>query len=213
MGPSDTQMRILRSLREGPRQSQDIAAEFGADMSSVYRHLETLRAEGLVAAEKIVDGPGRPKKVFRLTPHGQEAFPRDYAFLLSAVLDQLEKQGGRAAVLANLDGIAAHLAGPLAGNGDPSQRLDKLVGLYNRLGFEASIERQGSQLAIVQRNCPFLRTARDDPAALCECLDEGLMKAAIPEARIELQSTLAKGDDRCRHTIRLLPGKAKGKRG
>lgn len=213
MGPTDAQMRILRSLRDGPRQSRDIASEFGSDMSSVYRHLESLRAEGLVAAEDLVAGPGRPKKIFRLTPEGQEAFPRDYAFLLSAVLNQIEEQGGRAAVLDNLDGIASHLAAPLAGEGDLDERLDKLVGLYNRLGFEASVERDGPGIEIVQRNCPFLKAAREDPDALCACLDEGIMKAAIPEGRVHLQGTLAKGDSHCRHAIRLRPSMAPNKRG
>ncbi|MGH2626397.1 MAG: helix-turn-helix transcriptional regulator [Anaerolineales bacterium] len=212
MGPTDAQMRILRALRDGPRQAQDVAAELGFEASSVYRHLETLRAEGLVDADEVVEGPGRPKKMYRLTPEGQEAFPRDYAFLLSALLSEIEARGGRRGLLDHLNGIAAALAGPLATEVDLDRRLDALVGLYNSLGFEASMERHGRDIVLVQRNCPFLKTARKDPDAMCACLDEGLMRAALPEALVSLRETLAKGDLRCRHAIRLRPGSTRNPR-
>ncbi|MGQ0535102.1 MAG: helix-turn-helix transcriptional regulator [Methanobacteriota archaeon] len=203
MDPTNAQLGILRALRDGPRQAQDIAAELAVDTSSVYRHLEALRAEGLVAAEDVIEGPGRPKKRYRLTHEGQEAFPRDYSLLLSALLCEVETRGGRQALLSHLDAIARNLAASLANGADVDQRLAALVDLYNRLGFEASVERHGNDVLLVQRNCPFLKTARKDPEALCECLDEGIMKAAVPEALVDLRETLAKGGRRCMHIIRL----------
>lgn len=199
---SPAQRRVLEALRAGPRQAHDLAKDIGVDPSSTYRQVVRLKAQGLVDARDVIDGPGRPKRMYHLTESGQETFPRDYAFLLKALLQEIETKGGREAIIAHLTGIAERLGGPLAEEPDFDKRMQELIAIYNRLGFEARLERKGNDLVLIQRNCPFLKTARGDPRALCTCLDEGIMRAALPDVEVELLETLAHGDDRCGHLIR-----------
>ncbi len=202
MAPTESQIRVLRTLRDGSQQAQEVADSLSIDTSAAYRHLEGLLQRGLVAAEKKAIGRGRPKKHYHLTEDGWETFPRDYSFLLSALLAQVTRKNGREAVLEHLDDIALELGGSIAKEVDPQARMRKLVALYNKLGFEARVERKKDRVFLVQRNCPLLKIARDDPEALCACLDEGIIRAALPGSEVTLHATQAQGDARCRHEIK-----------
>lgn len=203
MPPDGTASALLALLREGRRQAQDLAAEVGIDTSAVRRHLEALRAEGLVDAEDVVDGPGRPKKMYGLTSAGREAFPRDYALLLDLLLGKLREAQGREGLERLMASLAKDLArGVPEGGPTLPSRLDALVAFYNGLGFEARVERvPGGGFAFTQRNCIFLKTALRDPRLLCECFDEGILRAALPGARVRFEGSLATGAPHCRHLV------------
>lgn len=200
---SGTPGAILAILRDGPRQAQEIAEPLGIDTSAVRRHLEGLRSEGYVEAEDVVSGPGRPKKMYRLSLRGEETFPRDYALFLSLLLGKVEETGGRDALLRLVASLAKDLGASLPKRPDSSERLSALLKLYNDLGFEAHLERDGGTVRLVQRNCVILRTARADPEAMCSCFDQGIIRAALPGAKVGLTSCMATGDALCRHTISL----------
>lgn len=199
--PTGNASQILHLLRDGPQTAQALAARLGLDVSSVRRHLDGLEQRGLASFEDRVDGPGRPRRHYALTESGWESFPRDYALLLGALLERLQANLGREAVLAAF----SDLAGELAGGIDPDQpvaaRLEALRRLYLDLGFEPTVEATDAGPCLVQRNCPFLKTARGDPEGLCDCLDEGIMRRVLPEARVELLDCMATGDNLCRHSI------------
>jgi DNA-binding transcriptional ArsR family regulator len=48
----ETRREILQFLREGPRTSGQIAAQFNSSWPTISRHLSVLRAGGLVVAER-----------------------------------------------------------------------------------------------------------------------------------------------------------------
>lgn len=200
-----TATTILTLLRDGRQQAQELAATLGIDTSAVRRHLEALRAEGMVESEDVVAGQGRPKKLYGLTAAGREAFPRDYALLLRLVLEKVRATQGRGGLDALVEAIARDLGSPLAARPDASARLRGLLDLYNGLGFEATLEETADGFFLVQRNCPFLQTAADDPRLLCQRFDEGIVRSAVPDAEVSLEDSLALGSLRCRHRIRLPP--------
>lgn len=210
MAPEGTASAILALLREGAQQAQELAQSLGIDVSAVRRHLEDLRAQGLVEAEDMVAGRGRPKKLYGLTAVGREAFPRDYALLLDLVLGKLRETQGREATERLMRQIAKDLARSASAEPDVAKRLDGLLALYNGLGFEASLERTREGVVLTQRNCIFLRAALADPRLMCECFDEGILRAALPGARVTLDGSLATGALRCRHLISLGAGEKSG---
>jgi len=193
---------ILAMLRERRIQAQEIAAFLSIDTSAARRHLESLAADGLVDSEDVIEGPGRPKKMYGLTTAGREEFPRDYALLLDLVLSKVTKEVGRDELERVMSLIAKDLGRQASGK-TTKERLDAMLSLYNRLGFDASIEKAAGSLRLVQRNCIFLQTARGDPPLLCKCLDEGIMRAALPGAKVDLEASLAVGDAQCQHRIQL----------
>lgn len=196
---------VLHLLRDGPQTAQALAARLDLDVSSVRRHLDTLGERAWIMHQDRAEGPGRPKRHYALTGPGWESFPRDYAFLLGALLDRLQQRVGRGALLASFADVAAALAAEVRPDQPRAARLEALRQLYLDLGFEASLETREGQDCIVQRNCPFLKTAKQDPEALCECLDEGIIRQVFPDAAVTLGDCMATGDNLCRHFITQPP--------
>jgi len=203
--PGDTATHLLHALRDGDQTAQALGGRLGLDVSSVRRHLDSLVERGWVAYGDRAGGPGRPRRHYRLTEAGWESFPRDYSLLLGSLLRRLQGRVGRETVLACFDDVAGELAATIPPGGTTDERMRALLRLYGELGFEASLESDGPDAApaLVQRNCPFLATAKCDPEALCDCLDEALIRRVLPGADVRLEQCMATGDNLCRHAIRL----------
>jgi predicted ArsR family transcriptional regulator len=197
------QERLLSLLRPGPQDAQAIALQLKVDASAVRRHFAKLEAMGLVAPRDVVHGRGRPRKVYELTEAGREQGPRNYPLLLALLMRKVSDRHGRKELLRQLESIARDLSGPAARAAPARVRLDLLLIEYRRLGFEAELEQGRGEVTLVQRNCPFLAAAKDDPEALCRHLDEGILRAALPGREVTLLESLAKGDAECRHRIAL----------
>lgn len=196
---------MLAELKHEPRRVHDVAAVLGTDIAAVRRHLDNLQSQGLVESYDVIEGPGRPKKFFRITSAGRETGPRNYPLLLALLMRKVSEGEGRKKLLRYLESIASDLAGPESKHKDAKLRLDLLLVKYNELGFEAEIRKEGGQTVLIQRNCPFLAAAKDDPQGLCQAFDEGIMRASLPGQDVVLQSSLAHGDVICRHLISKAP--------
>jgi predicted ArsR family transcriptional regulator len=202
---SESQHRVLAELKNEPRRAHEIAEALGVDAAAVRRHLDNLTSQALVESYDVIDGPGRPKKFFRITSAGRETGPRNYPLLLALVMKKIGEGEGRKKLLKYLEAIAADLAGPVNKKEDAKVRLDILLAKYNQLGFDAELRTENGQAVLVQHNCPFLATASGDPQAMCEAFDEGILRTSLPGHEVTLQSSLAHGDATCRHLISKAP--------
>lgn len=71
---------LLLLLREGASHGYDLAealARFGfapgtVDFSVVYRALREMEKEGWVTSQWDISGPGLPRRVYRITPEGED---------------------------------------------------------------------------------------------------------------------------------------------
>lgn len=198
---TESQQRVLAELKHEPRRVHDMAASLGIDAAAIRRHLDNLSSQGLVESYDVIEGPGRPKKFFRITDSGRETGPRNYPLLLAMLMQKVSEGEGRKKLLKYLEAIASDLVGPDVKQKDAKMRLDLLLAKYNQLGFQAEIRKEDGQLVLIQRNCPFLVAAKSDPQGMCNYFDEGIMRAALPGQDITLQSSLAHGDVICRHVI------------
>lgn len=102
-----TRRRVVELLRSGPRRAGDIAAEVGMSRQAMSRHLNVLRARGIVDVE-LVDADGRGR-TYRLRG--------DRLVALSAWLDQV--QAGHAEQLAAFKRYAEERAGDRGAGGVP----------------------------------------------------------------------------------------------
>lgn len=82
-----TRAELLRLLKErGEMTVKQLSAALGITPMGVRQHLDTLLREGRVTYRWHRHGPGRPCQLFRLTPSGDELFPRHYAHLALGLL-------------------------------------------------------------------------------------------------------------------------------
>jgi predicted ArsR family transcriptional regulator len=197
---SGSQQRVLEELKE-PRRATEVAKRLGVDTSAVRRHLDNLVSQGLVESYDVREGPGRPKRFYKVTQSGRELGPRNYPLLLAMLMRKVSEGDGRKKLLKYLEAIAADLAAPDPKQKDAKLRLDLLLAKYNALGFEAELGKENGQMVLVQRNCPFLAAATQDPEGFCTYFDQGIMRNMLPGHDVVLQTSQAHGDHVCRHII------------
>ena len=70
----ETTLSLL--LKEGESSASNLASSLGISVQAMRRHLRNLQEDGLVKANQISSGPGRPSKVWQLTSEGENTFNR-----------------------------------------------------------------------------------------------------------------------------------------
>jgi predicted ArsR family transcriptional regulator len=88
-----TRERILEYICEhrGAR-AEELAEQFGVTAAGVRRHLDNLRADGLVDARAVKQATGRPYHAYFPTDKATQTMPPAYADLLARMLRSLGEQ-------------------------------------------------------------------------------------------------------------------------
>jgi len=197
-----TRTRIVKHLSQGPRTAVQLAASLEIQVSAARKHLERLRALGVVEERFERAGPGRPKKFYSLTDEGRELFPRRYDAVLNALVTELVKDGGEAGAQGTLRRVARGIAAsqvPEAGTDRPRLRL--LAAGLEDLGFEPVVTHRGGECTITSRNCPILRTANLHRELVCRALHAEIIRAATGVAEVQRGKWIVDGDPVCTHVF------------
>jgi DeoR family transcriptional regulator, suf operon transcriptional repressor len=87
-----TKQQILVLLnRAGSATIDEAAGALSIASMTARQHLVGLERDGLVQSEKVKRSNGRPHYLYRLTPRGEEMFPRRYDILAQLLLDEIGK--------------------------------------------------------------------------------------------------------------------------
>jgi predicted ArsR family transcriptional regulator len=184
-----TRERILQSLLHHPRSTiNDLAGEIGINPISVRHHLTNLQAEGLIRAEEVRHGVGRPRLVYSLTEDGMERFPTRYLRLTTRLLSQMKEQLPQPMVSDMFKQVADDLAAEheeqLSGLG-VEQRLNVMKELLGEEGFVVEWEKKGQDYFIHEITCPYLQVGHIHPE-VCT-VDQTLISKmlAIPASKVQ----------------------------
>jgi predicted ArsR family transcriptional regulator len=161
---STTPDRLLYQLKSrGPQAAAALAGACAITPMGAHKQLQSLQEQGLVSSRDEVDGPGRPKRLWRLTPSGHARFPdrhgdlavqliRHAATVLGPqALDQLisarerEQQADYDAALSGLATLGA--------------RVRRLAELRAREGYMARAEKDGRAWLLIEDHCPICAAA------------------------------------------------------
>src|SRR3989304_7771705 len=88
MQTSKQQILVLLK-RRGSATGEEAAGSLALASMTARQHLVGLERDGLVQSEKVKRATGRPHYVYRLTPKGQEMFPRRFDILAQLLLDEV----------------------------------------------------------------------------------------------------------------------------
>jgi len=208
-----TRETILRTLRARTRCTvNDLAEASGVSPVSVRHHLANLQAEGLVRSEEVRHGVGRPRHVFSLSDSGLEQFPSRYYHLTARLLSEIKEQMPEGQVGNLFSGVAHSMALSYADElqGLPlAQRLDRLVELLDREGFDADLEHDGDQVLIRELSCPYFRIGRLHPEV---CLIDQSFIATALSLPVERVTCLLDGDVHCTFAVNLAATAVEGQR-
>jgi predicted ArsR family transcriptional regulator len=200
----DTRAHVVESLRARPATAVQLAEELGLSAVAVRRHLQVLERDGLVSAETVRrEGPGRPSARYALTDRARRLFPDRSADLANELLDYLEEEHGRAALLGFLRWRQARhqqrYAATLEEASGPEARVDLLARLLSDDGFAAEATPVDAPpgatvLELRQRHCAIKDVAEEHPEV---CAYEAAMFRRVLGAAVSRKSTIATGADAC----------------
>jgi predicted ArsR family transcriptional regulator len=195
---------ILRVLREqGESNIKDLAEAVGISPVSIRHHLSNLQAEGLIEAEEVRHGVGRPFLQYTLTKQALELFPTRYFSLSNRLLSEIKESMTDEKVQQIFSGMAMSMAEHYAEQLEPlplEQRLERLVELLSKEGYDAVLEKQGDRVLIRELSCPYYQLGQEHPE-VCT-IDQGFIATALslPVKRV---ACLLNGDVHCTFAIEL----------
>lgn len=198
-----TRDRILQTLLEHPQSTViDLANAVNINGISVRHHLSSLLADGLVVAEEVRHGVGRPKQVFSLTETGLERFPTRYLRLTNRLLDQLKRSLPEEALQQIFNDIASRITSTYAQKGyalTMEQKLDILKEFLMEEGFSIDWKKNGDEYILNEITCPYFQVGQSHPE-LC-ALDKAII-SQILSTPVEKQDCVLHGDAQCTYVIR-----------
>jgi predicted ArsR family transcriptional regulator len=206
-GKRRTRDKVLLHLKQkGPQTASELAKRIRVTPVAVRQHLYSLSKDGLVAFDDERCRVGRPRRIWRLAPRAQAAFPDTHSDLAIELIDAMERAFGDK----GLDRLVAtrtraqlkRYREALPPRDAPlEKRVAALAKLRRAEGFMAawSKERDGT-LLLVENHCPICAAAAACPSL---CRDElSIFKAAIgkgiPVERVEY---ILAGSRRCAYRI------------
>lgn len=190
---------------KGAQTATQLARRLGVSPVAVRGHLGQLVEEGRVRFEDEAGRVGRPRRIWRLTPAADEAFPDSHAELALGMLDAVEDafgpEGLEALVRTRTRRQLAQYKERLAGADSLAERVRLLAALRREEGYLAEWSRHSDgSLRLVENHCPICAAA-DRCRGLCAGELELFRRALGKGVRVEREEYLLEGARRCTYRI------------
>lgn len=210
-----TREQILRYVR-GRRETTvaRLADSLQLSQQAVRRHLDGLRADGLVEVKQERHGVGRPTLLFFTTERGEEQAGRTYLQMLTRLFKHLEKldasqvsgSDGHKVLEQVFSGIATEMAADHRSEVHGStldQRIDEASKALEREGIVDSWEKlENGTYHILNEECPYLRLAEMSDAA---CKSDRKSIELLIGAEVEQTLRIVDGAPVCEYIVRPQP--------
>ena len=203
---SATPERLLYQLKSrGPQPAAALAGACAITPMGAHKQLQSLQEQGLVSSHDEVDGPGRPKKMWRLTPAGHARFPDRHGDLAVQLIRHAASVLGPEAVdqliAAREREQQADYDAALSGLATLGARVRRLAELRAREGYMARAEKDGKAWLLVEDHCPICAAAtacqglcRSELQIFARCLGAGVV--------VERVEHVLSGGRRCAYRVR-----------
>jgi DeoR family suf operon transcriptional repressor len=199
---------LAQLKRAQPLTARELATRMGVSLNAVRHHLKELEAAGLLVYRREHRGVGAPAFSYRLSPAGEELFPRRYDEALSAMLGAVVERDGRDAAVAMLESYFGLLAGRMRTEleGMPeTERLGALARLLSEEGYMAEVQVQekpagDTEVVLTEHNCPIPAIAGRFPEM---CAAEARYLAEVLGAEVERTGHILSGCPACEYRVRL----------
>ena len=184
-----TKDKILQTLLRHPKITiNELAEAVDINPISVRHHLTNLQMEGLIEADEVRHGVGRPRLVYSLTEDGMEKFPTKYLRLTTRLLAQMKETMPGPVVAKLFNQIAEDLASEYASQIQGlsmEERLEFVKELLAHEGFTVEWEKKGSEYQIHEISCPYYQIGIAHPE-VCT-VDQTLISKmlALPASKVQ----------------------------
>jgi DeoR family suf operon transcriptional repressor len=193
-----TQLKRLQSLT-----ARELAVRLGVSLNAVRHHLKELEVVRLVSYQREHRGVGAPVFAYRLTPAGEELFPRRYGEALTAMLGAVVEREGRGAAVKLLESYFEVLAGRIRGQleGVPqAERLGVVARALSEEGYMAEAILGDGTAVLTEHNCAIPAVAERFPEI---CAAEARFLADVLSAKVERTGHILSGCPACEYQVRF----------
>jgi DeoR family suf operon transcriptional repressor len=202
---SSRQQALLKLLLQNPAgtSTDELTILLGISRNATNQHLSSLGNLDLIQHDLRPSRGGRPIKNYRLSPRGQELFPRHYDLFARMLIDWIRhrldennlKQGLRDMGVE----LASHYRDRVDALGGLPLKISETATILTEMGYEADTSTTDDGASdIIARNCVFHQLA-GQCKQVCE-LDLSLIGTLL-NARIEHQECIVDGASCCRFGI------------
>jgi DeoR family transcriptional regulator, suf operon transcriptional repressor len=198
-----TKDKILQTLLRRPRITiNELAEAVEINPISVRHHLTNLQMEGLIEADEVRHGVGRPRLVYSLTQDGMERFPTKYLRLTTRLLTQMKETMPAPVVAQLFNQVAEDLANEYSSQIQGlsmEERLEFVKELLAQEGFTVEWEKKGSEYQIHEISCPYYQIGVAHPE-VCT-VDQTLISKmlALPANKVQC---ILDGGSHCTYVVR-----------
>lgn len=202
-GTRDRILGLILERREA--RVEELATALDITPAAVRRHLDHLRADGLVEVRSIKQATGRPYHSYRPTAKAAGALPTAYADLLKRMLAGL---GDRADLADSIrDSIAEALAArhraEVAGcSGGPAGRVEQVTDSMRAEGILESWHSEPDGFHLTNGVCPYLEAAE---FSNLPCESDRKAIELLMEFEVEQIHRIVDGSPICEYLVRDLP--------
>ena len=194
----DIRSAVLNLLRErGEATAADIAVALGTTPVNAHYHLSRLEREGLIVAEPLRQGVGRPKYLYSLAGAALQRFPQSTHLLADRLLDALQSQLTAQQIESIFNRMVEDITaehGAEMGDRSLEEKIEALVEVLGEEGFFARVEKVDQNFQLTQCGCPYQYVVARHPS-IC-AIDLQLINTALG-AEVERQSWIVNGDSVC----------------
>jgi len=195
---------MLVTLRKrGEARAEELASALAITASAARQQLAPLVAAGLVEHRDERDGPGRPRRFYRLSAAADALFPKAYGELTTELLEHIGAEDPtllQRAFERRRQTRVAQAQARLAGR-DFAGRVRELAAILDEAGYLAEAEPlPGGGWRITEHNCAILAVARRHDHA---CTTElSFLREVLPEADVRRVAHIVSGSTKCVYEVR-----------
>lgn len=200
-----TRQRLLLGIkRRGAASIVDLAGETRLSGAATRRHLGDLARDGYVSISRRIEGPGRPRSYYALTPKGESVFTKNYRWVADTALSAVKEEG--ADVVARILGRMVEMnvaSGTRRLSGKPDiERVTEFTGILAQQGFFPALTRTSpDEFELVVLNCPLDGLLPNHPE-LCQ-FELDCFAGVFEKAEVTRTTSRREGSQACRFLIKL----------
>jgi predicted ArsR family transcriptional regulator len=196
--PAGRRAMLVLLRKRGEARAEDLAAALQITASAARQQLSPLVAAGLVEHRDERDGPGRPRRFYRLTAAADALFPKAYGELTTELLEHIgaeDPQLLQRAFARRRRTRVAQAQQRLAGR-DFAGRVRELAAILDEAGYLAEAEPlPGGGWRLTEHNCAILAVARRHDHACTTELE--FLREVLPEADVGRVAPNVSGTTKC----------------
>jgi len=198
-----TRQEILDYLRSHTQATvKELGEQLGLTSTGIRQHLTVLERDGLVEAREERGHVGRPALSYRLSPTGDDLYPKKYDALANALIEELRALLGPDPLQKLMRNVAVRFAEPYLPRVEgksAAERVRETTEIIQERGCLADSEAEGEDFLIHQHTCPFPNVASRN-SAVCALDVEFVRRLVGTDAR--LTTSLLRGDGSCTYRVR-----------